>query len=436
VTRRTNEHEDLQSRLGVYTAHDVAVLSNALHGFPLSELGPACRDRVDALRALTETGLTHADAATDVQTDRASFLVLAYACCVNHGKWFVQNEARRLMSKVASLTVSDKAAVLGLLHVEVQPMQAALQELELLALAFKKRKLVGEETVRANWLQCLVKGFAHAVAVPLAEITSEKWHAFFAVDFEDATCLVAARQAVLHSGTAYVQDWQLTVLIRRTCEARLVAFIQQCKQRLDKIGTSNTAYNAPQFLTVLSIMHDVQFRVCPVAPQEFDGLGCTAQTLPIAVAQFAPLCIVKLVLKLQATRHLIDKERVTLRLWLCAVKVSLDVAVDFWQSRVSEEEKVRAPLALAYGKRYACVGCPKIRGLRLCPFQDTEKSIVSWCADTMPSAVRDIEDIVRKTKCPSERCGKVFALRYAPRACKYPSNPANYFARAAEAGLQ
>ncbi len=305
--RRTKEHPGLQDKLGVYTVIDVAKLSKALQGFPLSDLGRACFDRVDALRVITEVSSAQTHVATSVQTDRATFLVVAYACCVNQAKWFVENEARRLMSKVDALTVPEKAAVLGLLHVDVQSMHDALKELEVLALEFKRGELLGAKTARAKQLQGVVNGFAHAVAVPLAEVTLEQWHTFHAIDFEEATRLVAARQVVLHSGTAYVQGWQLTVLIRQTYEARLTELMQQCKQRLDEIARSNTAYYAPQFQTLLSIMHDVQFRVCPVVPHEFGALECTTQTLAMAVAQFAPLCIVKLVLTLRVQKQ--DSDR-------------------------------------------------------------------------------------------------------------------------------
>jgi DNA primase large subunit len=155
----------------------------------------------------------------------------------------------------------------------------------------------------------------------------------------------------------------------------------------------------------------------------------------MAVAQFAPLCIVKLVLKLRVQKHLVDKERVTLRLWLRAVKVKLDVAVEFWSQHVNEKD-ARAPMAHVYAKSYACVGCPKIRAQGLCPFQDSAKSIVSWSTEAMPSAALDIEDIVARTQCPSERCAGFFALRHGAGMRTGPRNPALYFARAVEAGLQ
>lgn len=420
----------------MYTELDAATLSAALHDFPLSDLGPACRNRVDALHDLTQSTSMQKDVAWSVQTDKATFLVLAYACCVNHAQWFVRNEARHLMTKVDALTAPEKAALLGLLLVDVQPMQAALHELELLVRVSKQRKLDSAERLRATRLQSLVKGFGEVLRVPLTEVTIAQWQAYHAVDFEDATRLVASRQVALHGGTAYVQDWQLTVLIRQTSEARLTAFVQQCKLRLAEIGKTNTEHYAPQFSTVLSIMHDVQFRVCPVVPQEFRGLDCSAQTLPMVIAQFAPLCIVKLVLKLRVQKHLVDRERVTLRLWLRNAKVGLDVAVEFWQQHVPPTEDARGPIAHVFAKQYACVGCTKIRAQGLCPFQDSSKSIMSWCAESMPSAATDIEDIVSGTQCPSERCAKVFALRHGDGMRCGPRNPANYFSRAVDAGLR
>jgi hypothetical protein len=138
---------------------------------------------------------------------------------------------------------------------------------------------------------------------------------------------------------------------------------------------------------------------------------------------------------IKTLQFLVDKERVTLRLWLRAVKVKLDVAVDFWSQHVPEKDS-RAPMAHVYAKKYACVGCPKIRAQGLCPFQDSDKSIVSWCTEVMPSATRDIEDIVACTQCPSKRCACFFALRHGAGLRTGPSNPALYFARAVEAGLQ
>ena len=121
---------------------DAASLNLALQGFPLCGLGPACRDRVDALRTITEGGEAQrrrpepeADAAEPVrvQTDQATFLVLTYACCVNHAQWFVQNEVRHLMCKVAALTPMEKGALLGRWQVVVQPMETALADLRVLS---------------------------------------------------------------------------------------------------------------------------------------------------------------------------------------------------------------------------------------------------------------------------------------------------------------
>jgi DNA primase large subunit len=382
----------LQQRLGIYTTADEDALNEALDGFPLSELRLVCFDRVDALCSITDGKAIDTSPATPdasrVQTDKVSFLILAYGCCMNQAQWFVRNEARRLMSMVDSLTSSEKVELLCLLQVDVQLMPDV---------------------------------------------------SFYAVDFEHVTQLVVSRQVTLHKGTAYVDEWQLRFVIRQAYEAQLKTFVRQCKIRLEQIGRTNTAYYAPQFATIINIMHDVQFRVCPVVPCDTCSLNFTAQTLPVAIARFAPLCIVRLAIRLRFRGHLVDKERLTLRLWLCAVKVKLDVAVDFWQARVSEKEDVLAPMALVYGKQYACIGCPKIRGLGLCPFQATEKAILGWCSETMPSAVGDIEDILVKNKSPSERCCRVFALRHSRHLSErlyIPSNPASYFLRATDAGLE
>jgi hypothetical protein len=81
----------------VYTEHDSATLSAALHDFPLSDLGSACRNRVDVLHDLTKSTSMQKDVTWSVQTDKATFLVLTYASCVNHAQWFVRNEARHLV---------------------------------------------------------------------------------------------------------------------------------------------------------------------------------------------------------------------------------------------------------------------------------------------------------------------------------------------------
>lgn len=362
-------------------------LNSALNGFPLSELGLACQRRVDALRALNEHYPEEPivkPGVSCVKTDQATFLILAYTCCIKHATWFSKHEAVRLMLNVEDLTVVEKVMLLRLLQVEVR-----------------------------------------------VDTTYKSMHC---VDFEHATRLVAARSVWVQKGSAYVSDTQLVSVIREAYDARLVTFLKKCKVRLDEIGRTNTHYYAPQYATVLSIMNDLQFYVCPVVEKELAGLECTAKTLPVAVAYFAPLCIVKLVVKLRVQRHLIDKERVTLRLWLRAVKVKLDVAVEFWSEHVGEKEKVRGPIAQAYAKEYACVGCTKIRAQGLCPFQDSDKAMLAWCEDVVPSAVQDIEDILKTSCCALDRCGRVFALRHNARL-KGPRNPANYFLQASEAGL-
>ncbi len=431
----------VQQTLGAYTAHDSATLSAALDGFPLDVLGEACNARVAALHAITDGGVqayaSIEGAPGRVRTDQATFLVLAYACSLNHGRWFVKNEARRLMAAASGLTALERVALLALLQVEVQPMDAAVRELEGIAAAAKRAPLSRAQSERGRRLQGMVRCFAqHVVATPPGDVTPAQWQAFHAVDFEHASRLVASRQVTLHAGLAYVQDWQLQFVLRQTYEARLTALVRQCRVRLDEISRTNTGYHAPQFATLLSIMHDVQFRVCPVVAVELGPLDCSARSLPLAIARFAPLCIVKLAVKLRVQRHLVDRERVTLRLWLRAVRVRLDVAVEFWQALVPEKENVRGAIAQAYAKQYACVGCAKIRAQDLCPLQGSPKSISAWCAETMPSAARDIEDLVASTQCPSERCAGVFALRHGDGMRSGPRNPANYFARAAEAGLQ
>jgi len=377
----------LQQELGLYTEQDIATLNSALHGFPLCDLRLACQARVDALRVhegLSTVKSMLYDEDARVKTDQATFLILAYACCINHSTWFVKHEALRLMTKVRDLTVPEKMMLLHILQVEVR---------------------------------------VDATHTPM-----------YSVNFEDAIRLVSKRSVTLHNGSAYVHDWQLANVIREAYDSRLVAFVRKCKTRLDQITRTNTGYYAPQYATVLSIMRDIQFYVCPIVPPEMAGLQCTAQTLLPAIAQFAPLCIVKLVQKLRVRRHLIDKERVTLRLWLRAVKIELDVAVEFWSKNVPEKEDVRGPIAQAYAKQYACVGCPKIRAQGLCPFQDSDKVLLEWCKDAVPSAVQDIEDILKSSCCALDRCGRVFVLRYGAKLDR-PRNPANYFLCASKAGL-
>jgi DNA primase large subunit len=362
-------------------------LNSALNGFPLSELGPACKGRVDALRAVNELSPgkpTVKPEVACVKTDQVTFLILAYACCIKHATWFSKHEAVRLMLNVEDLTVTEKVMLLHLLQVEV-----------------------------------------HADAT---------YKSMLCIDFEHATRLVSARSVWVQKGSAYVNETQLASVIREAYDARLATFLKKCKVRLGEIGRINTQYYEPQYATVLSIMNDMQFYVCPVVEKELAGLECTAKTLPVAVAHFAPLCIVKLVVKLRVEKHLIDKERVTLRLWLRAVKVKLDVAVEFWSEHVGEKEKVRGPIAQAYAKEYACVGCAKIRTQGLCPFQDSDKAMLGWCEDVIPSAVQDIEDILKTSSCALDRCGRVFALRHGA-IWKGPRNPANYFLQASEAGL-
>lgn len=377
----------LQEAVGMYTEQDMETLSFALHGFQLCELGPACRDRVDTLRAYEKHSSMVSilsDEVERVKTDQATFLIVAYACCLNHATWFLKHEALRLMTKVKDLTVQEKVVLLRLLEIQA----------------------------------CV----------------DPRYPTMHCVDFEHATRLVAARSVTLENGSAYLHDGQLACVIREAYNLRLSAFVKKCKIRLDQIGRTNTAYCAPQYLTLLSIMHEVQFYVCPVVSTEFAGLQCTAQTLTAVVAQFAPLCIVKLVQKLRVKRHLIDKERVTLRLWLRAVKVKLDVAVEFWSQNVGEKEDVRGPIAQAYAKQYSCVGCAKIRAQKLCPFEDSDNTMLNWCKDTVPSVLPDMEDIMKNTPSPVDRCGRVFTLRHGG-SLGGPRNPANYFARATETGL-
>jgi DNA primase large subunit len=438
----------LQQQLGVYTSMDNVILNDALQGYPMAQLSHACRDRVARLRAIVDGGAEHSslrirDAAC-VQTDQVTFLILAYACCVNQAHWFVQNEARSLMCKVESLTPSEKVALMQLMLVDVQPMHAALMELE--AIVKRSKELVAKhETLpqaqrkRAEFLQGLVRIFSSRVLQkPCAEITFDEWRSFHVVDFEDVTRLVGCRGVTLHMGTAFVEDWQLSMLIRDTYVQRLNIFVKDCRKRFEEICRTNTAYHFEQYKTILSIMHDTQWQVCPLVADVDSAEGLTAKTLSMAIAQFAPLCIVKLVIKLSVHQHLVDKERVTLRLWLRAAKIQSHVAVEWWQHHVPAEEDVRGPIAQAYAKQYACVGCNKICTHGLCPFQDTNSNITSWCKANMPSAAKDIEDIIVSTKSPQQRCAMMFELRHGQGVSTGVAalrNPANYFSKASRARL-
>jgi len=370
--------------LGVYQVADITELSAALNGFALSELLTVCYDRIELLRSRDSLDSCDALLRSDSRADQVSFLLLAYACCVNHAKWFVDHEALLLKRKAEALTSTQRIKLLGVLEVHAQPLEL---------------------------------------------------HSFHAVDFEHVPSLVAARKVRMHNGSAYVHDDQLLTVVQRTYEMRLKAFVSECQRRLNQIAHINTDHCAPQFATILNTLADVQRRVCPVAPCVFGRLACTAQTLPVLIAQFAPLCVVRLAIKLRERGHLVDQERVTLRLFLYAANVPLDVAVEYWCTHVHEEKKVRAALALVYDKKYTCVGCTKIRAGGLCPFEDSNKSLLSWSLDTMPSAVRDIEDIVGETNFATERCARFFALRHGRPGTKIEAsrNPALYFARALEA---
>ena len=425
---------ELQRRVGVYTSADVETLSAALHGYALSELEEACQQRMGS--AGTSAAKLSRDA--DVQTDRVSFLVVAYACCVNHGHWFVEKELNRFMCKVAALETHEKVAVLRLLHVDVQAMHTALQELQ--ELVTKSRKLQRQQQalsaadkLRGAFLQGVVRGFATAVLDTACEdITLEQWKSFHFVDFEHASRLVGLRAVCLHMGTAYMQDWQLAALLRNTYQDALATFVRACRTRFAAIARCKTEYEFPQYATAVSIMHRLQFVVCPVVCRQGD-LSVSTQDMRAVIAQFAPLCILKLVHKLRDEHHLVDKERVTLRLWLRAIKVQLQVAVEWWQQHVPPEEDVRAPITQAYAKRYACVGCDKICDYGLCPFQDADASIIAWGHASVPSAAKDIEDIVATTRCPKQRCGKMFRLRYGDGNAleiEKPGNPAKYFCKA------
>lgn len=425
---------ELQKRVGIYTTADVETLSAALHGYALCELEQACCHRIESVGTSTDKRICDAD----VQADRVSFLIVAYACCVNHGHWFVEKELNRFMCKVAALETHEKVAVLRLLHVNVQAMQTALQELQDLVVASRKleRKqqvLSKTEKQRAAFLQGVVRGFSTAVLDTACEdITLEQWKSFHFVDFEHASRLVGLRAVFLHRGTAYMQDWQLAALIRNTYHDTLATFLRACRTRFEAIGRCNTNYDFPQYATVLSVMHHLQFVVCPVVSRQGD-LSVSTQNMRQVIAQFAPLCIIKLVAKLRDKHHLVDKERVTLRLWLRAIKVKLQVAIEWWQQHVPQEEDVRGPITQAYAKQYECVGCDKIRSNGLCPFQDADATITAWGRANVPNAAKDIEDIVANTRCPKQRCGKMFELRYGDGvspAMENPRNPANYFSKA------
>jgi DNA primase large subunit len=438
----------LQEQLGVYTSRDNVMLNRALHGYPMARLSDACQRRIDRLRAITDGGardsVQRVRDASSVKTDQVTFFILAYACCVNQTHWFVQNEARSLMCKVESLTACEKLTVMQLLLVEVQSMHAVLLELEAIVksskqLLEKNETLPNAQRERAKFLQDLVRVFSTVVLQKrCTDITLSEWRSFHVIDFEHATRLVGRRGVTLHMGSAYVDEWQLSTIIRDTYVQQLTTFMQDCRRRFEEIGRSNTEYHFEQYRTILSIMHDAQWLVCPVVAHVHSGLDFTTQTLSMAIAEFAPLCIVKLAIKLRVHHHLVDKERVTLRLWLRAVKVQEHVAVEWWQQHVPAEEDMRGPISQAYAKQYACVGCNKIRTHGLCPFQDTDNNITSWCKANMPSAAHDIEDIIASTKCPQQRCVRTFELRYGDRASTAfvrPHNPANYFSTASNARL-
>lgn len=365
----------------MYTVADTAELSAALDGFPLSELHAVCRARLGRLQE-TRPQQVRPD---DVRADRVSFLLLAYACCLNHAPWFVQHEARLLIRQAEALACSGRLELLGLLQVHAQPRNEA---------------------------------------------------GLHAVDFEHVPRLVAARKVLLHNGAALVNEDQLLEVVRYTHETRLAAFVSACKRRLAQITQTNSEYHAPQFATILSTLADVQRWVCPDPPRVSGRLACTAQTLPALIAKFAPLCITRIAIRLHEKGHLVDKQRVTLRLFLCAAHVESAVAGEYWSQQVPSEEKdaARAALAHVYAKKYSCVGCGKIRASGLCPFEDSNKSLLSWCADASPSVLQDMEDIVNQTPHPLERCARVFALRHARPGAELaaPRNPALYFARAVE----
>lgn len=367
----------------MYSVEDSAALSAALNDFQLSELHAVCRDRLARLQDTAPGHQPQFVRPQDTRADQVSFLLLAYACCLNHARWFAEHEAQLLRRRVEALSCSERLDLLALLEVHVQPRNEA---------------------------------------------------GLYAVDFEHVPRLVAARKVLLHHGAALIHDDQLLEVAKHAHEVRLAAFVAACKRHLEHITRTNTEYHAPQFATILSTLADVQRWVCPDPPRASGRLKCTAQTLPALIASYAPLCVARLAIRLRERGHLVDKERVTLRMFLRAAHVDRGVAGEYWAGHVEEKQKdgARAALALVYEKNYACVGCGKIRASGLCPFEDSRKSLLSWCADTVPSAVRDIEDILARTSCASERCARVFALRHAPAGAELaaPRNPASYFTRA------
>lgn len=446
VCRATdNEARTLQEQLGVYTSRDDVTLSRALRGYELARLSQVCSERIDRLRAITTGGAVQsalcARDAADVQADQVSFLILAYACCVNQTPWFTQNEARSLMCKVESLSLREKSMLLRMLSVDVSSMLDVRTELEAIVARSKRQEaLLPEERERGKMLQGLVRAFSRRVLQkPCADIAPDDWRSWHVVDFEKAPRLVGCRGVTVDMGTAYLADWQLSLLIRDTHTQALTAFLKDCRVRFEEISRSNTAYYFEQYKTIIAIMHEAQWRVCPVVANVDGGQQMTAATLGMGIAQFAPLCIVRLAMKLRTSHHLVDKERVTLRLWLRAANVPQSAAIEWWQTHVPTEEDVRLPIAQAYAKQYACVGCPKIRASGLCPFDDTQKTMTTWCGQNMPSALPDIEAIMSSTPCALQRCGAFFRLRHGDgktAAMTNPRNPAYYFANASRAGLQ
>jgi len=432
----------------MYLPSDDATLSLALRDYPLSELGQACRDRIEGLRAKTAwppgtDGTLRMRDAAEVQADQVTFLIVAYSCCVHHAHWFVQHEAKRLLREVARLDAAATVTLLRLMGVQVQSMDAALLELQVIAdestlLRQQEQSLPRAKAARGAFLQELVRGFsAQALRKPCADITVTEWKTFVFIDFEHVGHLVACRGVPLHKGTAYVQPCQLSSILGHNYEQRLAAFVQLCRRRFEQIGQSSTEHAVPQYKTILRIMHETQLLVSP-AVSHAGELSFTAQTLPMAIAQFAPLCILKIASKLRVHKHLVDQERVTLRLWLRAIKVKLEVAVEFWTQQLRPDEDARQPIAQAYAKQYSCVGCSKIRANGLCPFQDTTHNMTTWCKQTMPSALPDIEAIMSNTPCALQRCGAFFHLRHgesAANAVTNPRNPANYFSMASRSRL-
>ena len=439
-----NETRTLQEQVGVYTSRDDVTLSRALRGYELARLSSSCSERIDRLCAITNGGAIQsalcARDAESVQTDQVTFFMLAYACCVNQAHWFVQNEARSLMCKVESLSPREKCLLLRIMSVDVSSMLDVRNELEAIVTKSKRQEtLLPNERERGKVLQDLVRTFWHRVLQkPCADITPDDWSSWHVVDFEQAPRLVGCRGVTLHMGTAYVSHCQLSLLIRDTHTQRLAAFVKDCRTRFEDISRSNTAYHFEQYKTILAIMHEAQWRVCPVVANVDGGSRLTAWTLGMAIAQFAPLCIVRLAMKLRTSHHLVDKERVTLRLWLRAANVPENAAIEWWQQHVPAEEDVRLPIAQAYAKQYACVGCPKIRASGLCPFDDKKSTMTTWCGANVPSALPDIEAIMSSTACALQRCSAFFRLRHGDgktAALTNPRNPAYYFANASRAGI-